>query len=236
MEFSKELYARISTEPLTVGLEVCRNVRQRVTAAGADLQIPLLLEAGKILGAMADNQLITIKATLPAIVDGKPRRATEFYNYISNVLAELEAIVVRDKNLELEAQIDQELTRVISSQFGYELTEGDLKEVQTLLDQLRSAITESTELKEDHKQRLLKRLEKVQSELHKKLSTLDSLYCFAIEVSVAAGTIGRNAEPLARAAKAIAGIAWRTHGHAEGLPSGAISPLLGDDSASNLLD
>ena len=108
--------------------------------------------------------------------------------------------------------------------------------MKSLLDHLRRAITSSAELKEDHRQRLLKRLEKVQSELHKKLSTLDGLYCLAIEASIVAGTIGKNAEPIARAAKAIAGITWRTHSHTEGLPSGATSPLLTSDDAPNLIE
>lgn len=39
-----------------------------------------------------------------------------------------------------------------------------------------------------------------------------------------------------RVAKAIAGITWRTHSHTEGLPSGATSPLLTSDDATNLID
>lgn len=236
MEFSDELLAKVNDEPVQAGLEICTYVSDKIRRVSGDAQTNLLLEAGMVLDRMIKNNLIKSAQKLPSVTGGKPENPADFVSFISAVHKELKAVVEHDKAMQFQEQIEQRLNRTITGSFGYELTDGDFKEVQGLLDQLRSAITSSTELKEDHRQRLLKRLERVQSELHKKLSTLDGLYCLAIEASIVAGTIGKNAEPIARVAKAIAGITWRTHSHTEGLPSGATSPLLTSDDAPNLIE
>ncbi|MBA6100139.1 hypothetical protein H4C80_23910 [Pseudomonas juntendi] len=236
MEFSDELLAKINVEPLQAGLDICNHVSDKIRTYSGEAQGNLLLEAGLILDKMIKNNLIQSAHKLPPVKGGKPANTADFMSFINGVSKDLKAAAEHNKAMHFQEQIEQRLNRMITGSFGYELTDGDLKEVQGLLDQLRSAITSSTELKDDHRQRLLKRLEKVQSELHKKLSTLDGLYCLAIEASIVAGTIGKNAEPIARVAKAIAGITWRTHSHTEGLPSGATSPLLTSDVATNLID
>ncbi|MDM9552447.1 hypothetical protein QU926_02095 [Pseudomonas asiatica] len=236
MEFSDELLAKINDEPIQAGMDICSHVSDKIRTYSVDAQANLLLEAGLILDRMIKSNLIQSTQKLPPVKGGKPANTADFMSFINGVNRDLKAVVEHNKAMQFQEQIEQRLNRMITGSFGYELTDGDLKEVQALLDKLRSAITSSTELKEDHRQRLLKRLEKVQSELHKKLSTLDGLYCLAIEASIVAGTIGKNAEPIAKVAKAIAGITWRTHSHTEGLPSGATSPLLTSDVATNLID
>jgi len=54
----------------------------------------------------------------------------------------------------------------------YEFSQGDLDEIQELLNRLRDLFSKSEELEEGHKSRLLRRLEKLQSELHKKVIPL----------------------------------------------------------------
>ncbi|WP_144939508.1 hypothetical protein [Pseudomonas alabamensis] len=236
MEFSDGLLLKINDDPLQAGLQICNHVSDKIRSYSAEAQANLVLEAGMILDKMIKNNLIQSVQKLPPVKGGRPASTADFISFITSVSKDLKAAAEHSKAVQFQEQIEQRLNRMITGSFGYELTDGDLKEVQDLLDQLRTAITSSTELKEDHRQRLLKRLEKVQSELHKKLSTLDGLYCLAIEASIVAGTIGKNAEPIAKVAKAIAGITWRTHSHTEGLPSGATSPLLTNDVTTNLID
>ncbi|MFK3604012.1 hypothetical protein A7D21_17710 [Pseudomonas sp. AP19] len=236
MEFSDEFLSKINDEPLAVALEVCKRIKQGVSVPNANSQGDLLLEAGLIIDSMVRNKLITTKSELPSIVAGRPRNPLDFFHYISGVNAELEAVVARSKAEQFQSDIEQRMNRLITGSFGYELTDGDLNEVQDLVNRLRELIVGSEELSADHRQRLLKRLEEVQRELHKKLSTLDHLYCLAIEASIVAGKVGKNAEPIVKVAKAILGISWRTHAHAEGLPSGVTPPLLGDDSVTHLIE
>ncbi|MGY2178024.1 hypothetical protein [Pseudomonas azotoformans] len=236
MEFSDEFLAKINEDPLGVGWSVCRTVTGRCKPATADAHGPLLLEATLLLGSMVKGGLLQTLATPPVINNGSLRRATDAYSYVMQIQREIEAIRARESAVQLQSEMEQRFNRLVTGTFGYELTEGDLKKVQELLDRLRSLIADSDDLSENHRERLLKRLEEVQQELHKKLSKLDKLYCLAIEASVVAGTIGKNAEPFVKVAKSIFGISWRTHAHTEGLPSGAIPPQLGDDSSSILID
>ncbi|KQM55761.1 hypothetical protein ASE80_01525 [Pseudomonas sp. Leaf15] len=236
MEFSDEYLMRINEDPIGVGLAVCRTATGRSKPATADAHSALLLETSLLLGTMVKSGLLQTTAVPPSIVNGRLRRAADGYTYVMHIQREIEGILAREKAVQRQSEMEQRFDRLITGSFGYELTEGDLNEVQDLLNRLRDLVTKSEELTDNHKERLLKRLEEVQQELHKKLSKLDKLYCLAIEVSVVAGTIGKNAEPLVKVAKALFGISYRTHAHTEGLPSSTTPQLLGDDSVSNLLD
>lgn len=118
----------------------------------------------------------------------------------------------------------------LNNAFGYEFTDGDLKRIRTLINELRELITENTELDEDHKRRLLKRLEKMQAEIHKKVSDLNAFYGLAIEASVMLKKVGENAKPIVDRIKELTGISWSTQARAENLPSGTEPPMLENDS------
>nr|VFK79868.1 MAG: hypothetical protein BECKSD772D_GA0070982_10714 [Candidatus Kentron sp. SD] len=79
--------------------------------------------------------------------------------------------------------------------FAYEFSEGDLKKIQTLINELRDAITASDLFEENHRQRLLARLEKIQSELHKKMADLDRFWGLVGDAGVVLGKFGENAKP-----------------------------------------
>ncbi len=59
--------------------------------------------------------------------------------------------------------------------FAYELSQGDLDRIQLLVNELRTQISENQYLENGHKQRLLKRMENLQSEIHKKVSASTGL-------------------------------------------------------------
>lgn len=236
MEFSDDFLEKINEDPLGVGLLACRTVTGRCKPANANDHGPLLLEACLLLDSMVKGGLLQTLATPPIINNGSLRRASDGYTYVMQIQREIETILARDNAIQLQTEMEKRFNRLIIGTPGYELTDGDLKEVQGLVNRLRDLIAETDDLSDNHKQRLLKRLEEVQQELHKKLSKLDSLYCLAIEASIVAGTIGKNAEPFVKVAKSIFGISWRTHAHTEGLPSGATPPQLGDDSVPALTD
>ena len=81
-----------------------------------------------------------------------------------------------------------------------------------------------------HKERLLKKLEALQQELHKKVSSLDKLWGLIGEAGVALGKFGKDAKPFVDRIREIAQITWRTQARAEELPSGTTLPLLTDRS------
>ena len=114
--------------------------------------------------------------------------------------------------------------------FPYEFSEGDLRRIQELINELRSLIAATSELDENYKQRILRRLEKMQSELHKKVSDLDRFWGLLVEGSIVLKKVGENAKPIVDRIKEIVDIVWRTQARAEELPSNAPLKLpAGDD-------
>jgi hypothetical protein len=120
--------------------------------------------------------------------------------------------------------------KIFSTKFGnpfvYEFSDGDISRIQLLLNELRESISSSSDFDEKHKRRLLKRLESLQSELHKKMSDLDHFWGLVGDAGVVLGKFGKNAKPFVDRIKEITNIVWNTQSRAEELPSGTSSPAL----------
>jgi len=229
MLISDTLLERASEEPLTVAAEACTlyiNATKKQLFSNLDGES---LEIVKFLFYMKQSGALEFKAEIPEIINGLIDK--DFTSsFVAEVLSEINVALRHQKILKMEADLDSRFTRGIKNSFGYEFTDGDFKEVQSLVNKLRDLITNCKDLDSDHKRRLHKKLEQVQQELHKKVSSLDHIYTLAIEASIVAGKIGENAKPIIEAAKELMGISWRTHAHSEGLPSGSEAPMLGHDS------
>ena len=117
--------------------------------------------------------------------------------------------------------------------FCYEFTEGDIEKIQVHISELRKFISEYKGFEEGHRRRLLKRLEKLQSELHKKVSDLDMFWGLIGDAGVVIGKFGNDAKPMVERIKEVADIVWRTQSSAEELPSGTKLPLLSGDDGEN---
>ncbi len=109
--------------------------------------------------------------------------------------------------------------------FYYEFTQGDLERIQVLINELREHIATANGLSEEHRQRLLARLERLQSELHKKISDLDRFWGLIGDAGVVLGKLGENAKPIVDRIKEVSNIVWRTQAKKEELPSD-IKPAL----------
>jgi hypothetical protein len=229
MLISDTLLEQASEEPLAVVVEACTlyiNASKKEIFSSLESES---LEIVKFLFYMKKSGALDFKADIPEISSGLvSKEATR--DFVGKVLAEVNVILKHHKTLQLEAEIDARFTRSIKNSFGYEFTEGDFKELQSLVNKLRDLIASCKDLDADHKRRLHKKLEQVQQELHKKVSSLDHIYALAIEASIVAGKVGENAKPLFEAAKQLMGISWRTHAHSEGLPSSSEAPMLGHES------
>jgi hypothetical protein len=116
--------------------------------------------------------------------------------------------------------------------FAYEFSEGDLSKVQASINELRDLISASEVIEDNHKSRLLKRLERLQSELHKKMSDLDRFWGFVGDAGVVMGKFGKNAKPFTDRIKDIMNIVWSTQARAEEMESGVPNPFLKENSDS----
>jgi hypothetical protein len=132
------------------------------------------------------------------------------------------------KELEIDLYNDSvaQFAKRLGTSFAYEFSEGDLNKVQTNINELRDLISDSEIIEDNHKQRLLKRLERLQSELHKKMSDLDRFWGFVGDAGVVMGKLGKDAKPFTDRIKDVMSIVWRTQARAEELESGAPNPFL----------
>ena len=128
-----------------------------------------------------------------------------------------------------------------ASMFGkgifYEFSDNDFSRVQTLLNELRELLTKSEDFEEGHRMRLLKKLEALQSELHKKMSDFDKFWGFFIDSGIALTKFWENAKPFRDDIKEIIEIVSRTQAKAENVqklfPLNLLKSGDGSDSASN---
>ncbi|PHX38900.1 hypothetical protein AO284_01995 [Pseudomonas sp. NZIPFR-PS2] len=224
---SDELVARVNDEPIPVARQVCRDLTREIKSFNGE-NADSCLEFVLFFTSLKENKLFDFVAAIPEIKDAKiiKGQTTAFCNALT---AELDAIITHETALARQREIEARFTRGIDKSFGYEFTGGDFTKLQDMVNRLRELISNCADLGADHKLRMLKRLERLQSEMHKKVSSLDQFYNLAIEASVVARIVGENAKPIADIAKAIMGIAWRTQSHTVGLPSDTQAPMLTHD-------
>jgi len=110
--------------------------------------------------------------------------------------------------------------------FIYRLTDGDLSRIQVLINELRNTIATSELFDANHRERLLNKLESLQKELHKKMSSLDKFWGLVGDAGIVLGKFGQDAKPFVDRITEIAQIIWRTQVNAEELPSGTNLPFL----------
>ena len=120
--------------------------------------------------------------------------------------------------------------------FHYEFTESEVARVQELINELRTEITDSTDYDDQHKRRLLKRLEHLQAEIHKRTSNIDALWGLLGDAGVALGKFGRDAKPIVDRIREVAEIAWKVQSRAEGLLESTTFPLLGRQAPAVKVD
>jgi len=121
---------------------------------------------------------------------------------------------------------EEKFNSLRSKIYEYEFTDNDYSTIQMLINKMRTLLQESSVVSEEHKFRLLKRLEALQSELHKKMSNLDKALGFLLDVSIIIRQTGEGAKPIAELAKEISKILTQVILVSKGLPPGEIPPLL----------
>jgi len=113
-----------------------------------------------------------------------------------------------------------------TTHFFIEFTDSELKNIQTLINELRDQIAHSTMFSDGHRARLQKRLEALQAEMHKKMSDVDKIWGLVGDAGIALGKFGKDAKPIVDRIKELAQITFKAQGKAEELPPGNEHPLL----------
>lgn len=211
--------------------EICKRyseIRQRLPSA-QDKHL-FVTEAFGLIAAYSEANSLGID--VPKIVgeqnaDGK--NASQFFTKLRSQSSQQ----MGQNQLEQYKNI---FTARLGKVFHYEFSEGDLKRIQDLINELRDLISASEDLEAKHKRRILNKLNKLQSEIHKSVSDLDTLYGSVIELSVLARIVGENLKPVVDRIRELMSIVWPTQARAFGLPSNAPFELPGqtkDDKSKN---
>lgn len=171
--------------------------------------------------------------SLPEVGHDKKGNLKEFIKYVAAVRKAIKPLLDDETGStnrnEFLSAIDKKKKK-LDKGFFYEFTDGDLKRIQSIINELREQIGASDLFEEDHRQRLLKRLEALQSEMHKKMSDIDRIWGLVGDAGVAIGKFGKDAKPFVSRIKELSQIAWKTQARAEELPSNSGNPLLESDS------
>ncbi|KIY38013.1 hypothetical protein TZ03_24830 [Pseudomonas sp. 10-1B] len=234
MSIPDHILETIQTTPEQAALSACEYALEAVeqSPGWGKGEHEQLLEAYALISAMEDANLIRVYASVGNIDGDRPSACVALSEYLNSICAEMEQELANNR---LQA-MKSKFANIVSNGFSYEFTEGDVNRIQVLINELRTLISDNTELEDQHKRRLLKRLEKLQSEMHKKMSDLDHFYGLTVEGSVMLKKVGGNLKPIVDRISEITKITWATQSRAEDLPSGSEPPLLGHDGDSHSIE
>lgn len=232
MRIPQEILDQVMDDPLAGTIEALAFVLTSF-GEGSEWEVSdeeIMLEAYALVTSLSETGRISISAHPPTINSVLQTTCSQLQRFLAEVKNQAEAKLRMATNHRKIEQFKNHFSITLNNAFGYEFTDGDLKRIRALINELRELITENTELDEDHKRRLLKRLEKMQAEIHKKVSDLNAFYGLAVEASVMLKKVGENAKPIVDRIKELTGISWNAQARAENLPSGTEPPMLENDS------
>lgn len=185
-----------------------------------DEQNSNLLEIGSFLSAATENyDLSNIQTYVNEIRNS---------NNISSAISSLNKILFIARNASLSFRKNKQ--KVLYAEWMrdghlYEFSDKDHDRLQVLINELREEIGAYAKIDEEHRERLLDRLEKLQSELHKKVSDVDKFWGLIGDAGVALGKFGNDAKPFVDRIREMTGIVWKTQCQTEGIECNEI-PLL----------
>lgn len=230
MLFDQEFIDEIEQQPSLGIIKACDLAIEKTNEYSDDRgwsekEHELLWEAATFIEMVASKNGIILGVNAPAPSRDRHENCLKLFDYIGFVKASVEAHLTQLK-------IDTYRNRyaaALKAGFAYEFSKGDLERVQELINELREQIAESNALEDEHRRRLLKRLESLQAEVHKRVSDLDRFWGLVGDAGVVLGKLGKDAKPIVDRVKEIAAIVWRTQARAEELPSGVENPMLEKD-------
>ncbi|WP_070092789.1 hypothetical protein [Pseudomonas monteilii] len=224
--------------PVDAGVEVCKYALEWIEINAIDGQSwtesdhSVLLEAAALILHLEEDKLMSLPFFPPDVSGDMDTCCSKIATYLREVRGYL---IGQSSEQKLE-RLKKQFSLTLTNGFGYEFTDGDLNRIQQLINELRDLVRNNTELEDAHKQRLLRRLEQMQSELHKKVSDLSRYYGMMGEAGVMLGKLGEGAKPFVDRVKELADIVWRSQARAEQLQSGTDNPMLGNDDKPRLLE
>lgn len=223
--FNDRYFDELPNDPILAGQKVCRDIlrfRGEASSRGEAL-VQYYDEYLMALGLFqALMEACGIEFNFPYVGENKHDNIGRIHKFFEEADTEIAKGVAKLSIDHFKTRFATKFSRI----FLYEFSEGDLNRIQELINELRQLISDSKLFSENHKARLLKRLERLQSELHKKVTDLDRFWGLIGEAGIAIGKFGNDVKPIVDRIREIADIVWRTQARAEELPSGLPIPML----------
>lgn len=228
MIFDHEFLQGIDSDPINAVIDACDRIVTQIESEPSQQwsrdELSALMECVALVDQIITTHSLHSENVVPEISRSFEHNCQHFLTYLNNVQNEFQA-----QAFELQfSSLQDKYRTVLRSNFAYEFSQGDLDRIQNLLNELRAQISECSDLEVNHRQRLLARLEKLQSELHKRVSDLDRFWGLVGDAGVVLGKLGKDAKPIFDRIREISDIVWRTQARTEELPSGTPPPLLGN--------
>lgn len=222
MLFSDDFIESIANDPIRSILEIIKIVNKTLSSDVRE-NYNVYLEGFSLITSVLENFNLSLPFNViePTLV-GDISDVSKIESFLDNVKKEF---IKKNTLIHLNTTKNR-FDTLLNQSFSYEFSQGDLDRVQKLINELREEINSSSLFEQKHKTRLLKRLEKLQSELHKKMSDIDAFWGLVGDAGVAIGKFGNDAKPFVDRIREITDIVWRTQSRAEELPSGTPTPLL----------
>lgn len=228
MLFNDIFISSLQDDPVNRTIELCEMTFQALEPYNDNQsewqtgEYEILLEAYSLMVEIIESKLLPIQLSYPLVSGDMVETCVTINRYLRDVHK-----LLSSESAKLKVQSLRSKFRVsLGNGFAYEFTQGDLDRVQILINELRDKITKAKQLEQEHQQRLLRRLEKLQAELHKKVSDLDRFWGLIGDAGVVLGKLGNDAKPIVDRVREIADIVWQTQSRAEELPSGTHLPFL----------
>lgn len=224
MIFDEADFSLIQTNPIIGILKVCKSTFDQLSdsQSWSEHEVECLLHSYALISsAMTENGLHSQNFE-PQLNGQLQDDGRALIKWLQGIQDEFSSVGTQLKLAELKARY----AAAIGATFAYEFSQGDLDRVQTLINELREELGKSVLFEAKHKARLLERLERLQQELHKKMSDLDRFWGLVGDAGVVLGKFGNDSKPFVERIKEIADIVWRTQARKEELPSATPSPVL----------
>ncbi len=220
-------YNNLPDDPVEAIHTICQAVKGFYANSNEEQDQSHYKDYLKAFGVLkAINETYNMGIAVPSLPTGKDNHLKFLADFSGKLASQLDSVVAN--NIIKNSQ-DQYLIK-IGRTFSYEFSQGDLNRIQTLVNELRENISNSDLYGENHKERILKKLESLQQELHKKVANLDKFWGLIGEAGVVLGKFGNDAKPLVDRIREIAQITWRTQARAEELPSNTPLPNIEDNA------
>ena len=223
--YNEEFLHSLDDDPKVGLYAICRHFREARGAKQAGLSEHL--ETYALVEAYVSANEMEIN--IPQLPDNRDQKLQAIINFINKTFTELTPYIQSEEEQKILQNFRGEFSTHVGKAFAYEFSDGDLDKIKNLLNEMRELVSKSNMFEDKHRRRLLKRLENLQQELHKKQSDLDHFWGLVGDAGVALGKFGDDAKPFVDRIKEITDIVWRTQSRAEELPSDARPALLESD-------